>query len=67
MTVKEVALQQCALMILNDQCPPDRKHYLCMQGEDDTARDCTQCWSNYLWGITFGTIELPREERRARA
>lgn len=52
-------------MILNDQCPPERKHYLCMQGEDDTARDCTQCWSNYLWGITFGTIELPREERRA--
>lgn len=66
MTVKEAALQQCALMILSDQCPPDRKHYLCMMGEDETG-DCTQCWSNYLWGLTMGTIELPREEKRMHA
>ena len=64
MTIRELAFQQCAFMILTDQCPPERKHYLCMQGEDD-VRDCTQCWSNYLWGLTMGTIELPKAERRA--
>lgn len=59
MTIIEAAFRQCAFMILNDQCPPDRKHYLCMVSEDCTG-DCTQCWSNYLWGLTMGTIEFPR-------
>ncbi len=31
MTKKESDLQRCAFMILRDQCPPDRKHYLCMK------------------------------------
>ena len=64
MTMREIAFQQCAFMILNDQCPPDRQHYLCMQGEDDSDRDCTQCWSNYLWGIAMGKIEYSKTERR---
>lgn len=64
MTKKENELWQCAFMILRDQCPPERKHYLCMMGEDDTG-DCSQCWNNYLWGIAAGTIELPKAERRA--
>ena len=64
MTERESALQKCAFMILSDQCPPDRKHYLCMMGEDDTALDCTQCWNNYLWGVAAGTIKLPKSERR---
>lgn len=63
MTVKEAAFSHCALMILNDQCPPDRRHYLCMREEDDTA-DCTQCWSNYIWGMIMGKIELDTTERR---
>ena len=65
MTKKESDLRECALMILHDQCPPDRKHYLCMTGEDDTALDCTQCWDSYLGCIAAGTIEIPKEERRA--
>lgn len=59
MTIIEAAFRQCAFMILHDQCPPDRKHYLCMVSEDCTG-DYTQCWSNYLWGLTMGTIEFPR-------
>ena len=55
MTITEAAFFQCANMILHDQCPPERKHYLCMMDDDD-ALDCTQCWSNYLWGIAMGTI-----------
>lgn len=67
MTKKEFDLQQCAHMILFDQCPPDRKHYLCMASEDDTALDCTQCWDNYLWGVAAGTITLPNKRRGAEA
>ena len=63
-TKKESDLQRCAFMILRDQCPPDRKHYLCMKQEDDTG-DCTLCWDNYLWGVIAGKSELPKEERRA--
>lgn len=66
MTEKESALQKCALMILHDQCPPERKHYLCMKGEDDSSVDCTLCWDNYLWGIAAGDTELPKAEGRAR-
>lgn len=62
MTKKESELRKCALMILHDQCLPDRKHYLCMTGEDDTALDCTQCWDTYLWRIAAGTVEIPKVE-----
>ena len=65
MTKKESDLHRCALMVLHDQCPPERKHYLCMMQEDDAALDCAQCWSNYLWGIAAGTIELPEAGVRA--
>lgn len=61
LTHKEHEFLQCAHMILADQCPPDRKHYLCMKQEDDTG-DCTQCWSNYLWGIGTGAIEPCKKE-----
>ena len=47
MTIKEAAFFQCAFMILHDQCPPERKHYLCMTEEDDSVQDCIQCWSRY--------------------
>lgn len=60
MTPKEAAFQQCAFMILNDQCPPDRTHYLCMMREDDGLGSCTQCWSNYLWYLTFKPVEPVR-------
>jgi hypothetical protein len=64
LTEKEYALRECAHMILHDQCPPKRKHYLCMGEEDDTTFDCSSCWYNYLQGIAAGTIELPKKERR---
>lgn len=61
MTIAEAAFSQCEFMILHDQCPPETRHYLCMKEEDDSIRDCTQCWSDYLWGLTMGKIELPRK------
>lgn len=59
LTEKESTFFRCARMILLDQCPPDRKYYLCMTSEDCTG-DCTQCWDNYLWGIGSDEIELPK-------
>ena len=65
-TVKEAMLYKCAEMILFDECPPERKYYLCMVSEDCTG-DCTLCWCNYLMGIGAGTIGPWKAERRARA
>ena len=61
-TKKEGTLLDCARMILFDQCPPDNKHYLCMEGEDD-APDCALCWDRYLHGVASGMIEMPKRER----
>jgi len=63
MTIMEAALSQCAHMILADQCPPERNHYLCMKQEEDDTGNCTQCWENYLWGLTTGTIRPYRKRR----
>ena len=59
-TAKEAALERCALMILADQCPPDRKHYLCMRQEDDTA-DCGLCWRNYIEAVLAGAADPHKE------
>ena len=67
MTMKEAAFFQCAFMILHDQCPPERKHYLCMTEEDDSVQDCIQCWSRYLRDLTMGYIEIPNPEVLALA
>lgn len=62
LTEKESAFMRCAEMILADQCPPSREHYLCMQQEDDTG-DCSRCWSNYLWALGCDEIKLRRNQR----
>lgn len=64
MTKKESEIHQCALMILNDQCPPDREHYLCMMGEDESL-DCIRCWGDYMQGVAAGKIEFPKMGRGA--
>ena len=59
LTKKECDLLDCARMILQDQCPPDSRHYLCLVSEDCTP-DCTLCWINYMEGIAGDIIELPK-------
>lgn len=44
---------QCALSILRDECPPERKMYLCNMGEDPEC-DCKECWTNYLFYVVNG-------------
>ena len=44
-----------ALMILDDQCPPDGAFYLCRmacQGECDDV--CADCWRRYLYHAASG-------------
>ena len=42
---------QLARMILQDQCPPDNKMYLCNMGEELEC-DCVRCWDKYLfWAV----------------
>lgn len=50
------AFLQCAYMILDDACPPDRNQYLCKVQEDDIG-DCIYCWRRYLRNIACGIIE----------
>jgi len=64
LTEKESALLKCAHMILADQCPPNRKYYLCMVSEDCTG-DCTQCWLNYLWDIGADIVKPSRKKKEA--
>ena len=42
-----------ARMILEDQCPPDNRMYLCKMCEDDCC-DCNLCWSRYLLYVLNG-------------
>lgn len=51
-------LLTCAHMILNDQCPPDRRAYLCMHGEEPED-GCLSCWSNYLHYVAAGKTGHP--------
>ena len=40
---KEQRLFDALSMSLRDQCPPDRKDYLCMIQESE-EQDCESCW-----------------------
>ena len=46
---KDFTMLTLATMILHDECPPDRRAYLCNHGEEDNDdTNCTRCWQNYL-------------------
>ena len=40
---KEDRLFEALKYALKDECPPDRKDYLCMMDESETQR-CEECW-----------------------
>lgn len=55
---KADALLRCALLILQDSCPPDRAAYACRQCDADDV--CGACWERYLFEIANGRKQLPR-------
>lgn len=62
MSLKEHTFYYCAQMILNDQCPPEREHYLCMKQEDgDVECSCIECWNNYLWELQQRVFEVAED------
>lgn len=51
-------LLKCACMCARNECPPDQRAYLCMQGSDDDE-DCIRCWENYLYYVACGRTDHP--------
>lgn len=45
----------CALMLLEDSCPPEKHMQLCLLQEDDEdGTACTRCWYRYLFYVANG-------------
>lgn len=49
---KEARLFEALELAVNDQCPPDKKDYLCMQNEAE-EQDCETCLLRYAT-VNFG-------------
>ena len=63
-------LLSCAMAILRDECPDDRRFYLCMMGEegdeyaDTPGGPCARCWENYLLNVAnHGHYDVYRYDR----
>lgn len=46
--------QKCA----RNECPPDQRAYLCMNGIED-EENCIKCWENYLEYVANGRTDHP--------
>ena len=46
--------QRCA----RNECPKDKRAYLCMNGIED-EENCIKCWENYLEYIANGRTDHP--------
>ena len=63
MATPKPSIFSCALMILNNQCPPDNTAYLCAHGEE-ADEDCVRCWGNYLFYVANGFQRHPYQYDR---
>lgn len=59
-------LYSCAHKILNNECPPDNRAYLCWHGEE-FEQDCIRCWENYLTYVYEGRDDHPYQSEVNRA
>lgn len=48
------AAQSCA----RNECPKDKRAYLCMNGIED-EENCIKCWENYLAYVANGRTDHP--------
>ena len=58
------SLLGCALILLNDGCPPEKECCLCAMQEDEDGNSCNSCWSNYLFYVANGRDRLPYRRDR---
>lgn len=52
-------LLSCALLLLEDGCPPEKGCRLCEMQEDEDGNSCRLCWSAYLFYVANGRNQLP--------
>lgn len=52
-------LLDCALLLLEDGCPPEREMQLCGMQDCDDGESCTTCWRRYLFYVAGGRLYYP--------
>ena len=57
-------LFECALLLLDDECPPERCMQLCGMEEDATEDACRRCWKQYLYYVANGRSLDPYHNER---
>lgn len=59
------SMYRLALMILNDECPPDGRFYGCRMGCQGELDDvCASCWRHYLYYAASGGLSDPYRSYR---
>lgn len=54
----------CALLLLEDACPPEEAMHLCAMEEDANEDACARCWRAYLYYVANGrSLDPYRNER----
>lgn len=44
----------CGMLLVEDDCPPEREAYLCARQEDFDEEVCARCWRTYLLAVSNG-------------
>lgn len=58
----------CALLILEDGCPPEKDMNLCRHEDGELygpEEACTRCWKAYLYYVSNGRKEHPYRKKTA--
>ena len=65
MTVEKTkpSLLGCAMMILDDECPPEAGAQLCKIEDVDDGTACKRCWRHYVHYVANGRKSKPYQHR----
>lgn len=47
-------LLECALLMLDDACPPEQDMQVCRMQDCDDGECCSACWRRYLFYVSNG-------------
>lgn len=54
----------CAMMILEDECPPEKGSQLCKIEDVDDGTACKRCWKRYIHYVANGRKPTRRQQQR---
>lgn len=60
-------LLDCALLILEDGCPPEKAMHVCRHEDGElygTEEACSRCWRRYLFYVANGRRDDPYRQDR---